>query len=613
MASSLNYVREAVASMSRLVPYMRPGRFLWLAVLGTSLSSSVLEGVGIGLLVPLLSLLLGDEQSTLMRPVRWLKEFIPGKSPVYYVLAFCCLVLAAIIAKNLVLYYSHYLATRLRRRISENLREAVFRRLQKTELHVYEQMTAGEYAHIFTTDVTRTMLAYDNFLLLVQRTSMAVFYVATMVVIAWRLTLLTLLLAGFVGGMVMMISKRLHRRGETQLQLYRALSIHLTESFGGVRVIRCANSQAREIDRFVGLNCDIGWSEQKGLLMSSMIAPLSEVVAVAGAMLIVGLAYYYLVRTSLMSKAQLMGFGFIVLRLLPLINQINGLQGNLALVLPSLGHVEKWLNLPVFPDPPFGRVEFAGLRDSIRFECVSFTYTTGKQVLRDIDLEIPRGKTVALVGASGSGKSTIAGLLLRLRRPASGRILVDGRDYWEFTAESWHHGLAVVEQEAFLFHNTLEWNIAYGCPEATPEAIMEAARIANLEETIRAMPNGLKTVVGERGTMLSGGQRQRLAIARAVIRKPNILVLDEATSALDNLSERQVQGALEAAQEGRTVLVIAHRLTTIRHADNIIVLADGQVIEQGPWQELMMLNGKFAELVSSVAPESNLAESDLSV
>ena len=247
------------------------------------------------------------------------------------------------------------------------------------------------------------------------------------------------------------------------------------------------------------------------------------------------------------------------------------------------------------------------MREEIRFQNVSYTYPTGRRALTDVDFEIPAGKTVALVGASGSGKSTTAALLLRLREPTSGSITVDGVDSWNFTPESWHRTIGVVEQEAFLFHDTLAQNISYGYPQATQTEIESAVRAAHLEDVVDGLPEGLNTIVGERGIMLSGGQRQRLAIARALVRNPQILILDEATSSLDNLSERRVQIALEEAMVGRTVLVIAHRLSTIRNADQLVVFSEGRVVERGTWRELEDRDGFFSELIS--APATGAIES----
>jgi len=262
--------------------------------------------------------------------------------------------------------------------------------------------------------------------------------------------------------------------------------------------------------------------------------------------------------------------------------------------------VQVWLDTPVYPERPFGTRPYSPLRTAIRFERVSYAYPNGAVALKDVDFFVPVGQTVAIVGSSGSGKSTLAAMLLRFRAPTSGRVTVDGIDYWEYSPDSWHRAAALVEQDAFLFHGTLLENIVYGFAGATPEAIQHAIDVANLPDVVAALPQGLDTLVGERGAMVSGGQRQRIAIARAVIRDPSILILDEATSHLDSVSEQLVQQALMNASRGRTTIVIAHRLSTIREADKLIVLERGRLVEEGTWEALEASGGAFQRLLRNV-------------
>lgn len=237
------------------------------------------------------------------------------------------------------------------------------------------------------------------------------------------------------------------------------------------------------------------------------------------------------------------------------------------------------------------------MKQAIRFEEVTFRYQGGQKALDQVNLMVEAGKMIALVGPSGAGKTTLTQLLLRHLHPTGGRITVDGRPIDDFEPDSWHRGMAVVEQEPFLFNDTLANNIGFGLPVVDRAQVERAARIAQLEDLIQELPDGLDSLVGERGFKISGGQRQRLAIARAVVRDPGILILDEATSSLDALSESLVQQALDEAMKDRTVIVIAHRLSTIRHADRIVVLEHGRVAKTGTWDELLHTNGLFAELV----------------
>ncbi len=600
------YWRETLDCMMRLRPHLRAGRNLVVAVVVSAFVAAALEGVGVGMLVPLINLLLGGEGHRPMRPIAWLMEVAPGHGPAFYIVAFCGVVAGAIASKNVVLYVSTVLAARLRCRLATNMREAMYRRLLGADMAVFEQRAAGEVANGFGSETFRALATFDLLLSAVQRGCMLLCYVVAMVVISWRLTLVTVVLGGAIGGVVAFLSKRLHQQGRDLTEANQRLSSQLVESFAGIRVIKATHSWERELARFQEANRFQARTEERSTRISGLFMPLAEVVAVAGAMLIVGGAYVFFVRTGLMLSSHLFGFGFILLRMLPLLNQLYSMQGHLLYMSAGVREVEKWLATPQHPHRPFGDRGFVGVREAIRFEGVSFTYPNGTQALSDVGFDWPAGRTVALVGASGSGKSTVAGLLLRFRHPTSGRITVDGVDYWEFSPASWHQGVAIVEQEAFLFHDTMERNIGYGFPEVRAEEVQRAIELAHLEDVVRELPAGLQTVVGERGTTLSGGQRQRLAIARALVRNPKILILDEATSALDTVSERQVQSALSEAMRGRTVLVIAHRLSTVRSADHIVVMDHGRVVEQGTWGALEGRGGVFTRLVRSASGVAGL-------
>ncbi len=571
-----------------------------LAVLASSLFVMVFEGVGVGLLVPLLSLLLGGENATPMRPLQWLERQLPGHSPAFYVAVVCSAIVAAIAAKNVAAYISQVLAADLKKRISVTLRDALFRRLHTADLDLFDRSPGGEIANVFLVETYRVALAIDVLVSTLQRGSIGLFYLGALCYISWPLTLLVVALAAAIGSVLAFVYRRITSAGVELTELNHRIAAFLTQSFAGVRIVRATNSQGRVIDEFRAMSVAQARAEERSTHASSMLFPLTETLAVIGAMLIVCCAYVLFVRPGHMLSSYLLAYGFMLLRLLPLLNQLYGLQGHLLYLAGGVREVQIWLDTPVYPSRPFGTRPYAPLRSAIHFDRISYTYPNGAVALRDVDFTVPVGQTVAIVGPSGSGKSTLAAILLRFRSPTTGRVMVDGNDYWEYSPESWHRATALVEQDAFLFHGTLRENIEYGFAGATPEAIQRAIEVANLSDVIATLPQGLDTLVGERGAMVSGGQRQRIAIARAIIRDPSILILDEATSHLDSVSEQLVQQALMNASRGRTTIVIAHRLSTIREADKLIVLEQGRLVEVGTWEALEASGGAFQRLLRNV-------------
>jgi subfamily B ATP-binding cassette protein MsbA len=597
----LQQLAELRKILGFLRPYLLRQPLLLAAVLVSALFVMLFEGFGVGLLVPLLNLLLGGERATPMRPLQLLERTIPGHSPAFYIAAIALAIVAAVALKNVAFYTSLVLAARLKRRIAVSLRDDLFRRLHRADLDLFDRLPGGDLANVFLVETYRTTVAIDAMLALIQRTSIAAFYIAALFFLSWPLTTLVLVLAVALGSALSFIYGRLKSVGVELTDLNHRLAALLGQSFSGVRIVRATHSQDREIEQFHELNQAQASAEERSAEALSLVFPITETLAVAGAMVIVTCAYIFLVRPGYMLSSYLLAYGFVLLRLLPLMNQLYGLHGHLAYLAGGIQEVKTWLDTPHFPDRPFGSVEFTGVRHSLAFEHVTFRYPSGKIALDDIDLVVPVGETVAIVGPSGAGKSTLANILLRLRAPSSGRIIVDGRDFWEFSSESWHRATALVEQDAFLFHGTLRENILYGCDNVSDSALERALTASHLTDVVVALPEGLDTLVGERGAMVSGGQRQRIAIARALVRNPSILILDEATSHLDAVSERLVQQALQNASRGRTTIVIAHRLSTIRDADRLIVLEDGRIAEQGTWDTLATAGGVFERLVKGLA------------
>ena len=598
--SSVKQLRDFAGLLRYLKPYLGTGRALLTAVFVSSLVLTVFEGIGVGLLVPLLSLLLGGEQARPMRPIQFLQAHFPDHSPAFYIVICCVAIIGAIVAKNIAVIFSNVFSSRLKRRIAVNLRDALFARLHQAPLDLFDSHPAGEIANIFLVESYRASLTLDGAIGLLQRASIALVYLGVLFYISWPLTLLVVGLGTAISASVSFTYARLARAGTEVTAFNNRLSAHLQQSFAGIRVVRSANAQAVETRAFHELNEAQAQAEERSHHAAALVYPITETVAVIGAMAIVSVAYIFFVRPGHMLSSYLLGYGFILLRLLPLLYQLYGTQGHLLYLAGGIREVRKWLETSIYPLRPFGNRTFAGVHHGVRFERVTFSYGDKAPALESVSFDLPAGKTVAVVGPSGSGKSTLAAVLLRLRMPTSGRITVDGVDTWDFSPASWHNATFIVEQDAFLFHGTLRENVLYACENTRAEILSSAIATANLDDVVANLPQGLDTLVGDRGAMLSGGQRQRVAIARAVVRDPAILILDEATSHLDSVSEHLVQQALGRVARGRTTLVIAHRLSTIREADWIVVLEDGRLVEQGTWDDLKSQAGMFDRLLSGV-------------
>ena len=329
---------------------------------------------------------------------------------------------------------------------------------------------------------------------------------------------------------------------------------------------------------------------------TQMIGPISQAIASTALIAIIIIAVQFFILPGLMSAAMLLAFLFAIFRLLPMIQQINGLRGQWAQKRGSLENLSDFLSEDDKHYLPDGDREFEELTDGIEVDDVSFAYERHETVLKHISFTIAKGETVAFVGASGAGKSTLADVIARLYDPTEGRILLDGHDMRTYKIESLREHIAVVSQDTFLFNDTVYNNLVYGLTEEVSRArVRWAAKQANALEFVENLEDGFDTLLGDRGTRLSGGQRQRVAIARALLRDPELLILDEATSALDSVTENIIQEAMERLMENRTVIVIAHRLSTIEHADNVIVLEEGEIVEQGPYRELLERRGQLWE------------------
>ena len=368
-------------------------------------------------------------------------------------------------------------------------------------------------------------------------------------------------------------------------------------ALNGMRMIHAFGCEKSEIERFQNSSERVRGLFLRMAMYTMATAPVAEVAITA----VIALLLLF-VQASGLSIGAFAGFLVILYRLQPRVLALASAHTSLLSLHASVLAVSEILREPAETATSTGR-PFGGLRKGLSFENVTFTYKgSADPALASVSFRIPKGSVIAVVGASGAGKSTLIDLLLRFQRPQQGRILVDDIPLSEFDVASWRAGLGVVNQDPYIFDDTVAANLSYGSPSATKAEIVEAAQLACADDFIRTLPQAYDTIVGERGTQLSGGQRQRIALARALLRRPDILILDEATNALDATTERAFQRALAAYAKHRTVIIVAHRLATIEDADHVIVLEAGQVVEQGSPAALLKAGRAFARNFGGQAP-----------
>lgn len=509
----------------------------------------------------------------------------------------CISVLSAFFLKNFFRYLSIWHLSQLRMAVVRDVRNLLYAKSLRLPMRYYSEEKKGDLMARMSTDVNEIEFGVTSALQLVFRDPIDV--ILTLVVLLYtsiELTLISLIvmpLSAFVISRIGKSLKRTARQGQDQMGKVFSL---IDETLGGMRVIKAFNGLVLFQSRFERENLKHQLLLTKTFRKKDLSSPLNEFL---GAFVMIVIVFFggklVLQENGGITGEQFIGFIIIFSQLLRPIQSIANNVGMLQKTKVSLDRIEEIMELHEGILDPVNPVDNRTMEEGIYLNNVSFSYGD-VPVLKNIDLLIPKGKTVALVGESGSGKSTIADLIPRFYDVTEGRITIDGVNIKDFLVSDLRGRVGVVSQESILFNDSIRGNIAFGRPEANFEEIQEAAKSANAHNFILEQENAYDTQIGDRGNKLSGGQKQRISIARAILKNPEILILDEATSALDNDSEKQVQEALERLMLNRTSLVIAHRLSTIKNADLIVVLSKGTIVEQGTHDELLAKEGEYYRL-----------------
>lgn len=498
---------------------------------------------------------------------------------------------------NLFRYLSAMTVERMRVCSLQRMRNDLFNKVMEMNPGYFSEQRKGDLMSRITQDVMVVQYSITNTLQVIFRDPLLIIgYVVYMLMVSWQLSLFAILFLPVVAVLIGSIVKRLrHPALKGQERMGDMVSI-LDESLSGIKVIKSYNATNYIRRKFMEFNAQFSRLMLSMAKRQQLASPMSEALGLTAVSVLI------VFGGSLVMSGSLTAGGFVgfIAVFSQITRPVRSFIDQFANVNQGIAAGERIFEVldsqPEIQDKPDAK-ELDGLHDKIEFRNVHFSYDGSKEVINGISFDIKRGQTVALVGPSGGGKSTLSELIPRFYDPTSGDILIDGVSIKDYTQDSLRAHMSIVAQDTILFNDTIENNIAMGRQGATHEEIMQAARIANAHDFIMECPAGYETNIGDRGAKLSGGQRQRLSIARAVLKNPEILILDEATSALDTESEKLVQEALNSLLEGRTSIVIAHRLSTIHNADKIIVIDKGKIAEQGTHAELMARNGIYAKLI----------------
>lgn len=505
-------------------------------------------------------------------------------------------ILVVMFTRGVFYYGQSYLVSYVGQRVIIDVRSVLFRKFQRMPLSYYDKQQTGTVMSYITNDVAVMQSAIvDNLIELVTESSILIGSLAMMVYLDWKLSLLTLMTIPLVGFAMKIFGRKLKSSSTVIQERVAEITSLLQESISAIRVVKSFVRESYEIKRFEEQNWRNFQAAMKNVKLTSLLTPTVEFLAAIAVTFIVWFGGYEVVN-GVITAGELVAF---LTYAVNLANPVKRLSRVYAAIQKAMAAADRVFNImdleEKITDVP-GAKPLPPIKGKVEFKDITFSYKEGQPALQHISLKAEPGQMIALVGPSGSGKSTIANLIPRFYDVDSGVITIDDHDIRQVTADSLREQIGLVPQETMLFSTTVMENIRYGRLEATDEEVIEAAKAANAEEFIKELPEGYDTKLGERGLNLSGGQRQRLAIARAILKNPRVLILDEATSALDTESEKIVQDALDNLMVGRTSFVIAHRLSTIFNADQIFVVENGHLREHGTHEELLAAGGLYSNL-----------------
>lgn len=594
------WVSLSAAAICMVIYSVASGATVWVALpfLQTLFSANQTESAQIA---PVAVATRVEQQTGLTAVREWLKErtndLITRPNRQDTLKRLCFIILVVLLVKNMSGYFQSYLMAHAENGVIRDLRDELYTHLHRLSLSYFQRERTGELISRLTYDVLKINGTVSAaFGTLIKEPLLVLMHLAIMLILSWKLTVASLTLLPLSVLAITTVGRRLRKSSAVSQEAMADLTSTIQETVAGIRVVKAFSMEAFEIGKFRRQTQAYFETLLRLTRLHNLASPVTELLGG-----IVGLAILWYggsqaLEGELLAPEDFLTFFLALFSMLKPLKELGQVNNRIQEGVAAADRVFSIMDtVPEIVDAPEAH-PLTKFRDTIRFRKVSFQYLEGREALKDIDLEVRKGEIVAIVGPSGGGKSTLVDLLTRFYDPISGCIEIDGHDIKTVTLSSLRERMGIVTQDVILFNDTINANIAYGLADSDPARIRQAAVAANADEFIRKLPLGYETSIGERGVRLSGGQRQRLAIARAILKDPEILIFDEATSALDTESELLVQGAIDHLMQGRTTFVIAHRLSTVQHAQKIVVIDQGRIVQMGDHVSLISEEGPYRKL-----------------